>query len=595
MQIFVDINASENGNGSQEFPFKYIQQVADIAQPGDYVQVMPGEYHEEVHPQYSGTSDKPIIYASAKQNRAIITGADRVTGWQHVAGPVWQLKLPNAEFGNYNPYNVLVDQTFNHAGEIFLNNKAMYEVDQLAKVETPSENKFSRDRKFTCYTWYTEQLPAEDSTVIYANFQAQNPNDEYVELTFRETCFYPEKAGLNHLILSGFTMTKAACRWASSQYNKGIIGTNRGQGWKIAKCDISHAKCSGISLGRNIVPTIDDDKVYPHRIKNNTIHDCGQTGIIGVEGNPSPIIEHNSIYNINVRQNLVSDDVSAINLSPAIGAKILRNCIHDCTRGIWLGGKVEDTQISRNVFYNNSLPDSFEVTNENREDLVAALGEDIKIKDSMGVTLIDNNFLLSDYALKLESKGVLLVHNLINGSVEWLSNTNVAENDPYYHRLYQQNAPESAPYDSSCFYNNVFIRKNLRSEMAKLIAFAHKQASEKPIDNHISDDNAAYVGLASGQRSYIPANKAGNIFMNDEQEDVKVAIDSSEDGVFLNSNICDYLNEDTSRVIAVGVTPETARDFDTDFLGKHREGISVTAGPFDTKEEYSQRLFRLLF
>ena len=179
--------------------------------------------------------------------------------------------------------------------------------------------------------------------------------------------------------------------------------------------------------------------------------------------------------------------------------------------------------------------------------------------------------------------------------MEWLSNTNVVENDPYYHRLYQQNAPESAPYDSSCFYNNVFIRKNLRSEMAKLIAFAHEQASEQPVDNHISDDNAAYVGLASGQRSYIPANKAGNIFMNDEQEDVKVGIDSNEDGVFLDSNICDYLNEDTSRVIAVGVTPETTRDFDTDFLGNHREGISVTAGPFDAKEEYSRRLFRLLF
>ncbi|CUR36566.1 hypothetical protein LRLP16767_LRLP167_01219 [Limosilactobacillus reuteri] len=48
-------------------------------------------------------------------------------------------------------------------------------------------------------------------------------------------------------------------------------------------------------------------------------------------------------------------------------------------------------------------------------------------------------------------------------------------------------------------------------------------------------------------------------------------------------------------MIAVGVTPETARDFDTDFLGNHREGISVTAGPFDAKEEYSRRLFRLLF
>lgn len=83
--------------------------------------------------------------------------------------------------------------------------------------------------------------------------------------------------------------------------------------------------------------------------------------------------------------------------------------------------------------------------------------------------------------------------------------------------------------------------------------------------------------------------------MNDEQEDVKIDIDSNEGGVFLDSNICDYLNEDTSRVIAVGTTPETACDFDTDFLGNHREGISVTAGPFDTKEEYSRRLFRLLF
>lgn len=595
MQIFVDINASENGNGSQEFPFKRIQQAADIARPGDYVQVMPGEYHEEVHPQHSGTNDKPIIYASAEQNRAIITGADRVTKWQHISGTVWQLKLPNTDFGDYNPYNILVGRTFNHAGEIFLNNKAMCEVDRLAKVEKTVENKLSRDRNVTRYTWYTEQLPAENATVIYANFHDKNPNTEQVELTFRETCFYPEKEEINHLILSGFTMTKTACRWVTPKYNKGIIGTNRSQGWKIIKCDISHAKCSGISLGRNIVPTIDDSKVYPHRIKNNTIHDCGQTGIIGVEGNPSPVIEHNSIYNINIRQNLVSDDVSAINLSPAIGTKIVRNCIHDCTRGIWLAGDVNDTQISRNIFYNNSLPETFKMTAENRDDLVAGLGEDIAIKDATGVTLIDNNFLLSDCTLKLATKGVLLVHNLINGSVEWLSNTNVLDNDFYYHRLYQQKTTKNDSYDSSCFYNNVFIRKTLRGEMQKLIAFSQEQADEHPVKNHVNDGNAVYVGQTSGQRNYIPANKAGNVFMNDEQEDVHLDITLNEDGVFLDSNICDYLNEDTSRVIAVGTSPETALDFDMDFLGNHREGISVTAGPFDNKEEYSRRLFSLQF
>lgn len=596
MQIFVDINAAANGDGTAQRPFKTIQQAADIAQPGDYVQVMPGEYHEAVHPRYSGTVDEPIIYASAVQNRAIITGADRVTGWHHINDNVWQLKVPNTAFGQYNPFTVLVNQTFNHAGEVFLNNRAMYEVDQLAKVKDPQLNKLARDQQATRYAWYVEQAPADQATIIYANFQGKNPNKEDVELTLRETCFYPTKKNINHLILSGFTMTKAACQWATPAYNKGVIGTNGGQGWKIAKCDISHAKCSGIALGRNIVPTIDDRKTIPHRIKNNTIHDCGQTGIMGIEGNPSPRIEHNSIYNINTRQNLISEDVSAINLSPAIDAKILRNCIHDCTRGIWLGGKVEGTQISRNVFYNNTLPKPFKLTTANRDQLMAGLGEDIKIKDSDGVTRVDNNFLLSDCALKLETKGVLLVHNLINGSVEWLSNTPVDDNDSYYHRLYQANDNNLADYNSSCFYNNVFIRKHLRTDLAKLIALAQaKTDQQEQFGQHTDDGNEVFVAQSSNQRNYITTNKAGNLYFNDQTEDVTVKVDVDENGVFIDSNLADYLTEDTSRVVAVGPTANEALDFDTDFLGNQREGVSVTAGPFDKKAEYNQRLFRLLF
>ena len=251
-------------------------------------------------------------------------------------------------------------------------------------------------------------------------------------------------------------MTKAACRWASSQYNKGIIGTNRGQGWKIAKCDISHAKCSGISLVEILFQPLTMIRFIHTGLRTIRFMIAGRLELSVLKAT------HRRLLNTIVFTTLTSAKTLSVMMSvrstfrQRLGLRFYATAFM-IARGIWLGGKVEDTQISRNVFYNNSLPDSFEVTNENREDLVAALGEDIEIKDSMGVTLIDNNFLLSDCALKLESKGVLLVHNLINGSVEWLSNTNVAENDPYYHRLYQQNAPESAPYDSSCFYNNVFI------------------------------------------------------------------------------------------------------------------------------------------
>ena len=44
------------------------------------------------------------------------------------------------------------------------------------------------------------------------------------------------------------------------------------------------------------------------------------------------------------------------------------------------------------------------------------IGEDIFIEISHGPTLVDNNVLLSDRAMKLATQGVAVVHNLIAGS-----------------------------------------------------------------------------------------------------------------------------------------------------------------------------------
>ena len=46
MKLYVDINADRDGNGSQETPFRHIQDAAAIAQPGDEVLVAPGIYRE---------------------------------------------------------------------------------------------------------------------------------------------------------------------------------------------------------------------------------------------------------------------------------------------------------------------------------------------------------------------------------------------------------------------------------------------------------------------------------------------------------------------------------------------------------------------
>ena len=50
MKYYVDASVSKSGNGSQEYPFKNIQEAANIAKAGDEVLVYPGIYREYVNP-----------------------------------------------------------------------------------------------------------------------------------------------------------------------------------------------------------------------------------------------------------------------------------------------------------------------------------------------------------------------------------------------------------------------------------------------------------------------------------------------------------------------------------------------------------------
>ncbi|MBD5445468.1 MAG: DUF1565 domain-containing protein, partial [Lachnospiraceae bacterium] len=48
MKYYVNLNTSQNGDGSIEHPFKKIQEAALCAKPGDEVIVAPGIYRESV-------------------------------------------------------------------------------------------------------------------------------------------------------------------------------------------------------------------------------------------------------------------------------------------------------------------------------------------------------------------------------------------------------------------------------------------------------------------------------------------------------------------------------------------------------------------
>ena len=62
MRIYVDVNAVRNGNGTEQAPFRKINDAAKIAQPGDEVLVFPGTYREYVDPIYAGREDARITY-----------------------------------------------------------------------------------------------------------------------------------------------------------------------------------------------------------------------------------------------------------------------------------------------------------------------------------------------------------------------------------------------------------------------------------------------------------------------------------------------------------------------------------------------------
>ena len=83
--IVVDQNhaqATDDGPGSTDRPFKTISAAVKNLQPGDTVTVRKGVYREQVLIETNGTAEAPITVQAARGERVVVSGADLVTGWQ---------------------------------------------------------------------------------------------------------------------------------------------------------------------------------------------------------------------------------------------------------------------------------------------------------------------------------------------------------------------------------------------------------------------------------------------------------------------------------------------------------------------------------
>lgn len=528
MIIYVNALAERDGNGSREMPFRHINTAARIARAGDEVVVAPGIYREYVDPKNGGTEEARIVYRSEKPLGAVITGAEEVGSWEKYQGNVWVCRIQNGVFGNYNPYTTFVggDWYFapvvRHTGAVYLNDRQMYEAETLEECVKGETYAFSWEPEYSVYKWYTEQ--DGDETVIYANFQGKNPNEEKVEINVRRNCFMPSKTGVGYITLTGFDMNKAATTWAPpAAYQDGMVGPHWSKGWIIEDCEISNSKCCGISLGKYYDPENDHyftnkhvksptqmerdavcrgqyhgwlkENVGSHIVRRCHIHHCEQAGIVGRMGCVFSTIEDNHIHNINNMQQLGGAEIAGIKFHAAIDVIFRRNHIHHSTMGIWCDWQAQGTRITQNLLHDNYAPDDTPMAPG------CMMSQDIFIEVGHGPTLIDNNILLSKASLRIASQGVACVHNLILGAFTAIGGgtdmTVNGVNQPRYTPYHFPHRTEVAGFmtilhGDDRIYNNIFIQKWPVKEVELKEDMGFMMADNQVVGTEVFDDYPTY-------------------------------------------------------------------------------------------------------
>lgn len=502
--LHVATTGSDRADGSVDAPFRTITRAAQAAMPGDTVAVHHGVYREWVNPPRGGTVGSPITYQAAvgpdgRFEPVTISGAEVITDWRPhpgAEGRVWFTVVPNALFGERNPYAERIggDWFFDqvntwHTGEVYLDGTSMYESQTLAGVEHPEVTPDSFDPEGSLLTWYCEV--GDDVTTIWANFGGADPAAHIVEINARTFVFWPSATGIDYLTVRGFTLTKAATQWAPpTALQEGLIGPHWSKGWVIEDNTITDSKNVGVSLGKEASTGQNEwtagadgakggtqrereviqralvlggpdagephpwhrDHVGSHTVRRNTIRDCEQAGVVGHLGAAFSTIADNHISRIHVKRQWHGAEVAGIKLHAAIDTVISGNTIHHTHRALWLDWQAQGTLVRRNVFY-------------------ASTAEDFMVEVCHGPYLVDSNLFLSPWAVKDMSTGGAYVHNYIAGRI-----ANCTEHQRYtpYHFPHSTAVygVSNIPGGDNRFYNNLFVGDGATSEPTRTDAQA---------------------------------------------------------------------------------------------------------------------------
>ena len=360
---------------------------------------------------------------------------------------MWTCRRTNDLFGSFNPFAEEIDGDWivyadpstpkKHLGDVYLNGTSFYEVGLSTEVADPP----LRTEVIDHWTGVGRPGPLTPSRPGSSGTPRSVTTRRGSGRTSRVPTPTPSSSrstsGAQSSTRSRTTSTTSPSAgsswptrprpWAPPTADQpGLIGPNWAKGWIIEDNVIHDAKCSAISIGKEVstghnFATLRRDKpgyqyqlesvftarqvgwdrehIGSHVIRRNTIYDCGQNGIVGHLGCVFSTIEDNHIYNIAVKREFYGYEIGGIKLHAALDVTIRHNRIHDCSLGTWLDWQTQGTRVSRNLYYANN--------------------RDLFIEVSHGPYVVDHNIFGSQASLELLSQGGAYVNNLVCGTV-WL-------------------------------------------------------------------------------------------------------------------------------------------------------------------------------
>ncbi len=568
----------DSNSGTEKNPLQSISAAAELARAGDIITVHEGVYRERINPPQGGSADNNrIVYQAAPGEKVVIKGSEVIRNWQHIQEDSWKVIIPNRFFGDFNPYSDEIHGDWfhplgrkHHTGAVYLHGHWLTEAVLKDSVLVPVGS---------TPKWFADVDSSEDgNTTIWAQFKTVDPNQEEVEINVRQSVFYPETTGIDYITVKGFTMEHAATPWAPPTAEQiGLIGTHWSKGWIIEENTIRYSTCVGITLGKHgdqwdntsansaegYVKTIErgteagwsKENIGQHSVRNNIISHCEQAGIVGSLGAVFCSVVGNTIHDIHVRRLFTGAEMGGIKFHAAVDSEIRSNHIFRCNRGIWLDWMTQGTRVTQNLLHDNGP------------------SEDIFLEVNHGPALVDNNLLLSDNSLLVNSQGAAYVHNLIAGKIQVIEGER--RKTPYlvqHSTIVAGLAPNKSGDER--FYNNLLLGK------ADLGGYDNV---ELPVWMH---GNVYLHGAKAG--------KAENNPLVFSDFDPEIRIIEKPDGWFLEFSTDESWTSShkrhlvTSEILGKVVVPQlpfvhpddTPYLINKDYMGQERDPEDPAAGPF---------------